>query len=67
LPDAGVIADLTGRGRVLGTDVDDGARGQEERKIGPDADESAGGCGRVAIETSEALSSITRLHGTDDL
>jgi competence protein ComEC len=53
LPDAAVIAELTGRGRVFRTDVDDDACGLEQRKVGPDADESPGGCSSVLVNLSQ--------------
>lgn len=49
LPDEAVVAELGRRGRVLRTDVDDEACGLEERKVGPDRDESPGGCSSVLI------------------
>jgi hypothetical protein len=48
-----VIAELTGRGRVFRTDVDDDACGLEQRKVGPDADESPGGCSSVLVNLSQ--------------
>lgn len=54
LPDAGVIAELTARGRVLRTDVEDEACGLAVRKLGPDADESPGGCSSVLVGLSPA-------------
>ena len=49
LPDAAVVADLAGRGRVFRTDVDDEACGLREAKVGPDADESPGGCSSIVV------------------
>ena len=53
LPDAAVIAELTSRGRLLRTDIDDDACELQERKVGPDADESPGGCSSVLIRMDQ--------------
>ncbi|WP_350027553.1 hypothetical protein [Sphingomonas floccifaciens] len=39
---------------MLRTDVNDEACGLAERKIGPDVDESPGGCGSVTVRLSAA-------------
>lgn len=49
LPDAEVVAELSSRGRVMRTDLNDAACGLNERKIGPDADESPGGCSNILV------------------
>lgn len=49
LPDAAVVAELASRGRVLRTDEGDEACGLAERKVGPNADESPGGCSSVVV------------------
>lgn len=57
LPDAEIVAELEGRGQVLRTDRDDLFRVDDEerscelnpRKIGPDADETPGGCNNILI------------------
>ncbi len=57
LPDAEVVAELAARGQLLRTDredgfrLDDDARACEmrERKIGPDADETPGGCDNILL------------------
>ncbi len=57
LPDAEIVAELERRGEVFRTDkddlyrVDDDARSCEynPRKIGPDADETPGGCNNILI------------------
>lgn len=54
LPDAPVIAELAARGRVLRTDVDDEACGLRESKVGPDVDESPGGCSSVLVRLDGA-------------
>lgn len=59
LPDADVIAELTSRGRVLRTDVDDDACELDERKVGPDADESPGGCSNILIRLAPAAVTAT--------
>jgi competence protein ComEC len=58
LPDPEVVAELESRGLVLRTDRDDLYRVGEEaracefnpRKIGPDADETPGGCNNIVIQ-----------------
>lgn len=54
LPDAAVVAELTKRGRLLRTDVDDDACGLVKDKVGPDADESPGGCSSVLVSLNPA-------------
>ena len=54
LPDDAVIAELASRGRVLRTDVNDEACGLAKRKVGPDADESPGGCSSVLVRLAPA-------------
>jgi competence protein ComEC len=62
LPDAEIVAELEGRGQMLRTDRDDLFRIEEEarscefspRKIGPDADESPGGCNNILVTISGA-------------
>ncbi len=49
LPDGAVIAELATRGNVLRTDIDDEGCGSRQRKVGPDADESPGGCSSVLV------------------
>jgi competence protein ComEC len=57
LPDAEIVAELESRGQVLRTDRDDAFRiadesracEMRERKIGPDADETPGGCDNIVI------------------
>lgn len=60
LPDAEIVAELERRGQVLRTDRDDLFRIEDEsrscelnpRKIGPDADETPGGCNNILITVS---------------
>jgi beta-lactamase superfamily II metal-dependent hydrolase len=47
LPDQVVIDELTSRGRVFRTDLNDSTCGSNTAKIGPDADGKAGGCDNV--------------------
>lgn len=54
LPDESVVAELASRGRVLRTDADDDACELSERKVGPDADESPGGCDSVVVRLTPA-------------
>ena len=57
LPDAEIVSELESRGQVLRTDREDAFRIDEEsracemreRKIGPDADETPGGCDNIVI------------------
>jgi hypothetical protein len=49
LPDADVITELTGRGQVFRTDLADEACRVNPAKIGPDADDKAGGCDNIRI------------------
>lgn len=49
LPDAEIVADLEHRGTLLRTDIDDDACDANPHKIGPDADESPGGCDNILI------------------
>ena len=49
LPDAEIVADLEHRGTLYRTDVDDDACDNNPNKIGPDADESPGGCDNILI------------------
>jgi hypothetical protein len=50
LPDARVVAELSRRGRILRTDLDDDACAAAPSKVGPDADGRPGGCDNVLIE-----------------
>ncbi len=47
LPDQVIIDELTSRGRVFRTDLNDATCGSNTAKIGPDADGKAGGCDNV--------------------
>jgi competence protein ComEC len=57
LPDAEVVAELATRGQLLRTDREDGFRLDDDarscemrqRKVGPDADETPGGCDNILI------------------
>jgi competence protein ComEC len=52
LPDAGIISALKARGAVFRTDLDDALCLSDTAKIGPDSDESPGGCKNVLITVS---------------
>lgn len=54
LPDRQVMDELASRGRVFRTDVDDDACEVATAKIGPDADESPGGCNNILFEIRSA-------------
>jgi beta-lactamase superfamily II metal-dependent hydrolase len=49
LPDQEVISELTSRGTVFRTDLNDATCGQNPAKIGPDDDGQAGGCDNVRV------------------
>ena len=49
LPDKEIVADLEHRGTLYRTDIDDDACEANPQKIGPDADESPGGCDNILI------------------
>lgn len=49
LPDEMIVDELKRRGAVFRTDIDDAACGENTAKIGPDADESPGGCSNVVV------------------
>ncbi|PYX30481.1 MAG: hypothetical protein DMG80_12145 [Acidobacteria bacterium] len=53
LPDQEVIDELTSRGQVFRTDVNDPACALNPAKIGPDSDGKAGGCDNVQITISD--------------
>lgn len=50
LPDDEIVTLLESRGKVFRTDIDDGECMVSEAKIGPDVDESPGGCSNVILE-----------------
>lgn len=50
LPDAEIVTALEARGKVLRTDINDQECMVSESKIGPDVDESPGGCSNVVLE-----------------
>ena len=52
LPDDAVVQELDGRGQTFRTDRDDEACAAREEKVGPDADESPGGCDNVVVTIS---------------
>ena len=58
LPDPEIVSELQSRGQVFRTDLDDAHCGANTAKIGPDSDESPGGCDNVVvtISTTGALS-----------
>jgi beta-lactamase superfamily II metal-dependent hydrolase len=49
LPDHDVVAELESRGQLLRTDLHDEECAADTTKVGPDADESPGGCNSVLI------------------
>jgi competence protein ComEC len=52
LPDPEIEAELKSRGDLFQTDVDDELCESDETKIGPDTDESPGGCDNVIVTVS---------------
>ncbi len=54
LPDLEVMQELASRGQVFRTDVDDERCKAAPAKIGPDADESPGGCNNILVEINPA-------------
>lgn len=60
LPDAEIVEELERRGQVLRTDREDGFRIEDDarscemrdRKVGPDADETPGGCDNILISVT---------------
>ncbi len=52
LPDPEVEAELRRRGQLFQTDIEDDRCELDETKIGPDADESPGGCDSVIVTVS---------------
>lgn len=54
LPDEAVIEELARRGQVFRTDLNDDACEHEPSKIGPDEDESPGGCSSIVVQISSS-------------
>jgi len=52
LPDPSIETELRSRGELLQTDLDDDRCASDEAKIGPDNDESPGGCDNVVVSIS---------------
>jgi competence protein ComEC len=66
LPDPEVIAELSSRGQVFRTDLNDATCAMNPAKIGPDADGHAGGCDDIRIVISDAAApQVTVWHGQD--
>ena len=66
LPDQVVINALTARGQVFRTDVADASCLQNAAKVGPDADNRAGGCDNIRIVVPASGSvQVTVIHPTD--
>lgn len=66
LPDPQVVSELESRGRVFRTDKDDDACGANPAKIGPDADESPGGCANVLVTIAPGGSIVTNYNLASD-
>jgi len=61
LPDAAVVSELTRRGTVWRTDLNDDTCGTNPRKIGPDNDGKPGGCDNVLI-VIDAAGAVSRAY-----
>jgi beta-lactamase superfamily II metal-dependent hydrolase len=59
LPDKSVIDELTSRGRLFRTDLDDDACATQQAKIGPDNDGKAGGCDNIRISITSGTGQIS--------
>ena len=66
LPDPEVEAELRARGQLFQTDLDDEQCEADETKIGPDADESPGGCDSVVVTVSPAGAISTAYNRSAD-
>jgi beta-lactamase superfamily II metal-dependent hydrolase len=66
LPDPEVEAELRGRGQLFQTDLDDEQCEADETKIGPDADESPGGCDSVVVTVSPSGTISTAYNRSAD-
>jgi competence protein ComEC len=66
LPDQEVIDELTSRGQVFRTDVNDSSCALNAAKIGPDSDGKQGGCDNVQVTISESDQiQVAVLHNHD--
>lgn len=66
LPDHDVVAELQSRGQVFRTDLNDAQCEANPAKIGPDADESPGGCSNIVVSISPSGTLTTALVGNAD-
>jgi competence protein ComEC len=66
LPDREVVAELSGRGRVFRTDLEDELCLIDSAKVGPDSDESPGGCANVKVLVSSTGTLTAKYHPVDD-
>lgn len=66
LPDPEVIAELQSRGQLFRTDTDDEDCEANPAKIGPDADESPGGCSNVVVGISPDGTIVTNYSAVAD-
>jgi hypothetical protein len=65
LPDSEIITELTSRGQLLRTDVNDQMCSNSAAKIGPDADERAGGCDNIRVVLTGASVQASVWHGAE--
>ena len=65
LPDQAVVEEMTARGTVWRTDVDDAACAAKAAKIGPDADGKAGGCDNILLTVTGGTLAVSDQHISD--
>jgi competence protein ComEC len=66
LPDQEVITELSSRGQVFRTDLDDQLCAQSQAKIGPDTDGKPGGCDNVRVTIpASGQSQVSYWRGSD--
>lgn len=66
LPDQEVLNELSSRGQLFRTDVDDADCANNPAKIGPDSDGKAGGCNNIRVTISDAgTPQVVDWHGHD--
>lgn len=62
LPDEVVIDELTGRGSLFRTDLNDGSCGTRPAKIGPDNDNRPSGCDNIQISIRNGAADISATY-----
>lgn len=66
LPDPEIEAELRSRGQLYQTDIEDELCEYDETKIGPDADESPGGCDNVIVTVAPSGQLTTTYNRSGD-